>query len=145
VLPWDQIEPDEELMALPDSDGTSPQSRTVAQTRTAAALPATETVKNWIQATASESGVGVDDRGRPLYRYELWLEPPADVKQRIAAVSYVFDAPSAQPPKTESRERESGFRVRFGSIACADRITLTLRFTDGQSQTIVVDGCSILS
>jgi NifU-like protein involved in Fe-S cluster formation len=67
------------------------------------------------------------------------------VRQRLVAVAYDFDARSAQPRSQESNEPKTGFRVRFAGLACADRITLTLKFDDGGLQQVAVDGCRIVS
>jgi len=34
--------------------------------------------------------------------------------------------------------------VSVGGLACADKITVTLKFKDGQSQQVAVDGCRLL-
>jgi len=47
-------------------------------------------------------------------------------------------------PQTQiSSEKKTGFRVSVGGLACADRITLTLKFNDGQSQQVALDGCKL--
>jgi hypothetical protein len=109
------------------------------------ALPPAREVGAWLKGTAMEFVGGVDDHGRPLYRFEFWLEPPAELKSRLAKVAYDFDAPSATPRAQSSQERNTGFKVRFGGLSCSDRVTVTLTFDDGQSQKVAVDGCSLLS
>jgi hypothetical protein len=100
-------------------------------------------IQAWVKSKAAALAGGVDDRGRALYRFELWVEPPAEVKQRLVSVAYDFGSPSAQPRTQESSEHETGFRVRYGSLSCADKITLTLKFNDGQSQQLAVNGCKL--
>ena len=85
-----------------------------------------------------------EDRGRPLYHFELWLDAPPAVKQRLVAVSYDFNTAAVMPQMQISSEQNTGFRVSVGGLACADKITVTLRFKDGQSQQVAVDGCRLL-
>ncbi len=85
-----------------------------------------------------------EDRGRPLYDFEFWLEPPAEIKQRLLAVAYDFSTPAVMPQSQVSSEQNTGFRIRVGGLACADKITLTLKFKDGQSQQVAIDGCKLL-
>jgi len=49
----------------------------------------------------------------------------------------------AEPRVQESREPSTGFRVRFAGSACADQITLTLKFDDGQTRKVAIDGCKL--
>jgi NifU-like protein involved in Fe-S cluster formation len=44
-----------------------------------------------------------------------------------------------------SSDQTSGFRISAGGLACADEITLTLRFDNGQSEKVTVDGCKLFS
>jgi hypothetical protein len=48
------------------------------------------------------------------------------------------------PQSQISSEQKTGFRVSVGGLACADKITVTLKFKDGQSQQVAVDGCRLL-
>jgi hypothetical protein len=138
VLPWDQIEPE----PFTPSGAATPADHASAAPAPVQ-LPAGGDAQGWVKSRASAVAGGVDEHGRPLYRFDLWVEPPAEVKQRLVAVAYDFDAPSAEPRTQESTEQQTGFRVRFGGLACADKITLTLKFDDGQQQQVAVDGCKI--
>ena len=66
------------------------------------------------------------------------------MKQRIVAVAYAFNTPAVMPQMQVSSEQKTGFRVSVGGLACADKITITLKFNDGQSQQVAVDGCRLL-
>jgi hypothetical protein len=44
-----------------------------------------------------------------------------------------------------SSEKETGFRVSAGGLVCADKVTVTLKFRDGRSQRVEVDGCKLVS
>jgi hypothetical protein len=48
------------------------------------------------------------------------------------------------PQMQVSSEQKTGFRIRVGALACADKVTVTLKFRDGQSQQVAVDGCRLL-
>ena len=95
-----------------------------------------------MKAKATE--VRGEDRARPLYHFEFWLEPPEEVKRRLVAVAYEFNTPAVMPQSQVSSEQKTGFRVSAGGIACADKVTVTLKFKDGQSQQVAVDGCRLL-
>ena len=96
-------------------------------------LPKSGDVEAWVKAKASARADG----------FELWVEPPAALKKRLIAVAYESGAKSAAPRVQESREPSTGFRVRFAGSACADQITLTLKFDDGQTRKVAVDGCKL--
>jgi hypothetical protein len=143
-LPWDAVEP------VKFSSLDSPKASASATPAAAPAQPALPPVKPlrngdveaWLKAKATQ--FKGEDRGRPLFHFELWLEPPAEVKQRLVAVAYDFSTPAVQPQSQISREQKTGFRVSAGGLACADKITLTLKFDDGRSQQVAVDGCALL-
>jgi hypothetical protein len=96
-------------------------------------LPKSSTVEAWVKVKALARSDG----------FELWVEPPAALKTRLIAIAYDSGANSAAPRFQESREPSTGFRVRFAGSACADRITLTLKFDDGQTRKVAVDGCKL--
>jgi hypothetical protein len=106
-------------------------------------LPATGDVKAWVKAKATT--LKGENRGRPIYHFELWLDAPAEIKQRLVAVAYDFNTPAVMPQSQVSREGKTGFRVAVGGLACADNITVTLKFDDGRSQQVAVDSCRLLS
>jgi len=153
VLPWGAVEPvplspDEPAGSLPDAIGATAKAAkaTPASEPQAPAapipLPATGTVEGWVKAKATEIKGG--DRIRPLYHFEFWLDAPEDVKRRLVAVAYDFNTPAVMPQSQVSSEEKSGFRVSAGGLTCADKVTITLKFSDGQSQQIAVDGCRLL-
>jgi hypothetical protein len=94
-------------------------------------LPRSGNVQAWVKTSVRDDG------------FELWVEPPAALKKRLIAVAYDSGAKSAAPRVQESREPSTGFRVRFAGSACADQITLTLKFDDGQTRKVAVDGCKL--
>jgi hypothetical protein len=146
VLPWDAVEP----VPPPSQTGSitpaGPQPETPAPEPapkiTPVRLPASGDVEGWVKAKATE--IKGEDRGRPLYHFELWLDAPAEVKQRLVAVAYAFNTPAVMPQMQVSSEQKTGFRVSVGGLTCADKITITLKFNDGQSQQVAVDGCRLL-
>jgi hypothetical protein len=146
VLPWDAVEP----VPPPSQTGSitpaGPQPETPAPEPapkiTPVRLPASGDVEGWVKAKATE--IKGEDRGRPLYHFEVWLDAPAEVKQRLVAVAYAFNTPAVMPQMQVSSEQKTGFRVSVGGLTCADKITITLKFNDGQSQQVAVDGCRLL-
>jgi hypothetical protein len=146
-LPWDAVEPfpppsvtgSIAPAAAPAEPAPAPA---IAAPKVQARLPANGVVEGWVKAKATE--VKGEDRGRPLYHFELWLDAPPAVKQRLVAVSYDFNTAAVMPQMQISSEQNTGFRVSVGGLACADKITVTLRFKDGQSQQVAVDGCRLL-
>jgi hypothetical protein len=146
-LPWDAVEP-----VPPPSEASSTASAASATEtpvpKPAPAgiarvqLPASGAVESWVKARATE--IKGEDRAQPLYDFELWLDAPAEVKQRLVAVAYDFNTPAIMPQTQISSEQKTGFRVRVGGLTCADKITVTLKFNDGQYQQVAVDGCRLL-
>lgn len=147
VLPWGAVEP------VPLTSASSPASAAAAASAASAPpeaaptlppvnLPASGDVEAWVKAKATE--FKGEDRGRPLYHFEVWLEPPEEMKSRLVAVAYDFNTPAVRPQSQVSSEQKTGFRVSVGGLACADKITVTLKFDDGRSQQVAVDGCRLL-
>ena len=150
VLPWDAVEP----FPLPDR-GSRSEASAATKTLLATApetpsvpvapmrLPSSSAVEGWVKAKATE--IKGEDRGRALYHFEYWLDAPEDVKRRLVTVAYDFNTPAVTPQSQVSSEEKTGFLIRAGGLTCADKITVTLRFNDGQSQQVAVDGCRLLS
>ena len=151
VLPWDAVEP-----YRPDGDGagaSSPETTASLPAPNAPApspapsmllaLPLPSAVAGWVKAKASEIKGG--ERGRALYHFEFWLDAPEDVKRRLVAVAYDFNTPAVMPQSQVSHEEKTGFRVSAGGLTCADKVTVTLKFNDGQLQQVAVDGCRLVS
>ena len=110
---------------------------------TPVALPKPSAVEGWVKAKAIE--IKGEDRGRSLFHFEFWLDAPNDVKQRLVAVAYEFNTPAVMPQAQVSSEAKTGFRVSAGGLTCADKVTVTLKFKDGQSEQVAVDGCRLVS
>jgi len=144
-LPWDAVEPVpfSPLGPRPDLLNTAQTNKAAPATTSAPVELASAEISNWVKAKVTE--IKGADRSRPLYHFELWLEPPATVKGRLVGVSYTFNTPAIRPQSQTSSDRTNGFRISAGGLACADEITLTLRFNDGRSESIAVDGCKLLS
>jgi hypothetical protein len=150
TLPWDAVEPvpfapiAPKAAALADATASIQTAPKVQQASGALAeLPASGVVAAWVKAKAVK--IKGEDRARPLYHFEFWIEPPDDIRKQLAAVAYEFSTPAVRPQSQMSSEKMTGFRVSAGGLACADKITVTLRFMDGRSQQVDVDGCRLLS
>lgn len=145
-LPWDAVEPfpppSETASITPAAPAAETSALPAAPKIAPVHLPASGEVESWVKAKATE--IKGEDRGRPLYHFELWIDAPAEVKQRLVVVAYAFNTPAVMPQMQVSSERKTGFRVSVGGLACADKITVTLKFNDGQSQQVAVDGCRLL-
>ena len=150
-LPWDAVEPvpfnppgptpvhadAAAAIATPSVPTTPAVSAAVGK------LPANATVEGWVKAKATE--VKGEERARPLYHFEFWLDAPEEVKRELVAVSYEFNTPAVRPQSQISSERNTSFRVYTGGLACAERVTVTLKFNDGRTQQVAVDGCRLVS
>jgi len=153
-LPWDAVEP---VPFSPEGAGHATADATAALPKRAqpdvpptplppvafAELPSDAAVAGWVKAKAME--IKGEDRARPLYHFEFWLEAPDDVKQRLVAVAYEFNTPAVKPQSQISSEKTTGFRVNAGGLTCADKVKITLKFDDGRTQQVDVDGCKLLS
>jgi hypothetical protein len=149
ALPWDAVEPyrpDGAGNAAADITASLPAPR-VAEAPSPppppVALPKPSAVEGWVKAKAIE--IKGEDRGRSLFHFEFWLEAPNEVKQRIVAVAYEFNTPAVMPQAQVSSEAKTGFRVSAGGLTCADKVTVTLKFKDGRSEQVAVDGCRLVS
>lgn len=145
-LPWDAVEPIHFTPLGPrtNTEDAHPEpNKARLAPPIALALPAGGEVKQWIKSKVTE--IKGSERSRPLYHFELWLEPPANVKQRLVEVSYAFSSPAIRPQVQASHDKANGFRISAGGLACADEVTLTLRFDDGRSHTVAFDGCKLLN
>ncbi len=145
ILPWDAVKPfpldsDEPESAAKSAEAPPPSAPQPGLLQPVK-LPESREVEGWVKTKATE--IKGEDRGRPLFHVELWLEPPEQVKQRLVAVAYDFSTPAVMPQTQISSEKKTGFRVSVGGLACADKITVTLSFNDGQSQQVAVDGCKL--
>jgi hypothetical protein len=144
-LPWDAVEP---VPFSPVEAAKQTGQDTGAKTPTASGPSApvqiaSADIGKWLKAKVTE--IKGSDRSRPLYHFELWLEPPAAIKGRLVGVSYAFSSPAIRPQSQSSSDRGTGFRISAGGLACADEIELTLRFDDGREEKVSVDGCKLLS
>ncbi len=149
VLPWDAAEPvpypapdsraapADVTAALPDQAPAPPQAKA-----SLLPLPASGEVEAWIKGKATE--IKGDERSRALYHFEYWLEPPADMTGRLAVVAYEFNTPAVMPQSQVSSEQDTGFRILAGGLTCADQVTVTLKFKDGRTQQVSVDGCRLV-
>jgi hypothetical protein len=148
ALPWDAVEPyrpDGTASAAADVTAALPARapETPSPPPTPVVLPKPSAVAGWVKAKAIE--IKGEDRGRSLFHFEFWLDAPNDVKQRIVAVAYEFNTPAVMPQAQVSSEAKTGFRVSAGGLTCADKVTVTLKFKDGQSEQVAVDGCRLVS
>lgn len=139
ALPWQSGTPGREsggqdLANLPPRTQTGPSE-----------LPGRSDIRGWARSTAREFVGGVDADGMPLYRFDVWLDAPDNMRSQIRSVSYEYRAPSAQPPSQSSSEAGSGFRVKFGAASCAEKAMITVIMNDGQQRSVDVDGCGILN
>ncbi|GAB4238344.1 MAG: hypothetical protein Kow0032_24730 [Methyloligellaceae bacterium] len=108
-------------------------------------LPSRSQLRSWLRSEAREFVGGVDEDGLPLYRFDLWIEAPAEARQQVRKITYEYLAPSAQPPQQSSSDPKNGFRVKFGAAACAEKTVVTLVMKDGRERRVSVDGCRILN
>ncbi len=116
-----------------------------SEPRRSAGLPSKSEIREWVKSQAWEFLGGVDPQGNILYRFEVWLEAPPEIIKAIKSVSYEYEAPSATPKSRSSDKAKGGFRARFGALACAKGIAVTLTMADGRSRRVVADGCRALN
>ena len=144
TLPWDATEPipySRQASLEPGTPSIEPARMAPPDKSEATAALTADEAQSWVRAN-KKTFKGAN-RARPMLHFELWLEPPAAMRARILSVSYDVEAGAVQPRSQQSRERQTGFRVGFGGLGCADRIRLTLRLDDGRSQEVDLDGCNL--
>jgi len=132
------------ISPTPQAPAEKPADQTTKAAEISSGLPTANEIQGWVRSQAREFVGGVDDAGNILYRFDVWLEPPADQKGRVVAVDYAFDGPSAQPATQASKEAETGFRVHFGGLSCARAVAVTVTFDNGETRQAEVDGCRAL-
>jgi hypothetical protein len=149
ALPWDAVEPvpldptPPPKLASATPAASLPNAATGSETTgELAALPDIAAVESWVKAKVTE--MKAEYSPRPLYHFEFWLDAPDEVKRRLVAVAYQFNTPAVRPQSQVSSEKANGFKVSAGGLVCADKVTVTLKFSDGRSQQVAVDGCKLL-
>jgi hypothetical protein len=149
ALPWDAIEP--VPFKQPDTNDTVKRKTSALDAKPTASspapllkveLPASGDVGRWVKAKAKT--LKGENRARPIYHFEFWLDAPAEIKKRLVAVAYDFNTPAVMPQSQTSNEVKTGFRISVGGLACSDNVTVTLKFDDGSTQQAEVDGCRLL-
>jgi len=146
-LPWKAVEPvrfrDNGKIDNAIAVATAKGGGVRKENLTALDLPSTERLLKWVKANAKI--FKGSERRRSLIHFELWLDPPKDIKDSISSVDYDLRSDAVQPRKQESRDANSGFRAGFGSLACTREIVMTVHFDDGRSRAIEVDGCALMA
>lgn len=142
-LPWDAVEP----VAFAPLEG-SRKEESVSGPSGASGAAAKGPVNvsgaqigSWLKGKATK--IKGAEHAKALYHFSLWLEPPEAMKRHVLGVSYDFSSPAVRPQLQASSDRRTGFKVNAAGLACAEEITVTLRFNDGRVETINVDGCKL--
>ena len=145
-LPWKAVEPvrfggDEKAntVDVPNQARTGGEGEDVA----ALSVPSTANLRTWVKANVKT--FKGSERRRSLIHFELWLDPPKDIRDRMSSVKYDLRSDVVQPRKQESKNANAGFRAGFGGFGCAREILITVHFDDGRSQTFEVDGCALMA
>lgn len=110
----------------------------------ALSLPPPAALKRWLRSQAREFVGGVDEQGNILYRFEIQLEAPDDLRPKVIEVAYDYNAPSVRPRSQSSKTAKDSFRVSFGALSCAGTVSVKVTFEDGRTQQVEADGCRIL-
>ncbi|MEM7191511.1 MAG: hypothetical protein AAF405_01365 [Pseudomonadota bacterium] len=142
-LPWDEVEPVAFRPMGPGEQvkpGSAPQEP--AQAAAPTAISATD-IGRWTKGKATK--IKGADRTKPLYHFVIWLEPPEALQDRVAGVTYDFSSPAVQPQFQASSDQASGFKVNVAGLACAEELTVTLRFRDGRTEKTSIDGCELFN
>ena len=149
VLPWEDIEPVPFSAEVTPSNARAasakiprPESPIASGPTIPIKVPAIAVIKTWIKASAID--IKGKEQVRPLHHFEFWLDAPEDIKRQLVAVAYEFNTPAVMPQSQVSRDEKTGFRISAGGLTCPDLVTVTLQFSNGQSQQVAVDGCQLL-
>lgn len=141
-LPWNAVEP---VVFTPMGPGQqqkagSPAPQVVVS---ASPQPAVADIGNWMKGKATK--IMGASRTKPLYHFIVWVEAPKAMQAHVAGVSYDFSSPAVMPQSQASSDRDSGFKINAAGLACADQITVTLRFKDGRVEKTSIDGCELFN
>jgi len=150
VLPWEDIEPvpfSAETAKVTPSNATAafakiPRPESPIASGPPIEVPAIPATKSWIKASAID--IKGEQQVSPLHHFDFWLDAPEDIKRQLVAVAYEFSTPAVMPQSQVSRDGKTGFRISAGGLTCPDQVTVTLQFSNGQSQQVAVDGCQLL-
>ena len=145
-LPWNAVEPvcfSEEKAHRISKPDDAEADREGKDSLGALSLPSPELVQTWLKTNVK--AFKGSERRRSLIHFELWIDPPSDIKKRILWVEYDLRSDAVQPRKKRSRNANAGFRAGFGSFACVSKIVMIVYYDDGRSQAIEVDGCEMIS
>lgn len=145
ALPWQSDKAANATSDQPRVASLPPDAESSSGAGERSVLPSRSDLKGWLKSEAREFVGGVDADGLPLYRFDVWLDAPEDIKSQMRMVSYEYLAPSAQPPVQSSNDPKDGFRVKFGAAACAEKATVIFVMKDGRERKVTVDGCRILN
>lgn len=139
-LPWDAVEPVTFTPMGPGQQHAPGQPAPAAASAAPVAVSDAE-IGKWLKGKATK--IKGADRTKPLYHFVIWLEPPAALQAHLAGVSYDFSSPAVQPQSQASSDPASQFRINAAGLACADEITVTIRFDDGRVEKTNIDGCAL--
>jgi hypothetical protein len=141
-LPWKAVEP---VSFTPMGPGQQQKAGSPAPQAVVSAppKPASAEIGNWMKGKATK--IMGASRTKPLYHFVVWVEPPKAMQAHVAGVSYDFSSPAVRPQSQASSDRDSGFKINAAGLACADQITVTLRFNDGRVEKASIDGCELFN
>ena len=141
-LPWNAVEP---VVFTPMGPGQQQKAGSQAPQAVVSASPqpAVADIGNWMKGKATK--IMGASRTKPLYHFVVWVEPPKAMQGHVAGVSYDFSSPAVMPQSQASSDRDSGFKINAAGLACADQITVTLRFKDGRVEKTSIDGCELFN
>lgn len=141
-LPWKEVEP---VVFTPMGPGQQHKPGTAPSGSPAPSLSKVSSadIGKWTKGKATK--IMGAERTKPLYHFVVWVEPPEAMRAHVAGVSYDFSSPAVQPQSQASSDPGSGFKINAAGLACADEITVTLRFDDGRVETTQIDGCELFN
>ena len=82
--------------------------------------------------------------GKQVFDFSVWLNVPAEDRNSIEKVSYLFNHPTFRQNTMISSDASTGFRIGYRGWGCLSSVIITISLKDGSSDKIDFDMCKKL-
>jgi cellulose biosynthesis protein BcsQ len=88
-------------------------------------------------------GNAVTKSGKPVYRFEVWIDTTPEIAKGIDSVEYFFDHPSFEVNRFTSRQGPK-FLQSYSGWGCLPHVLVTIKSKDGSSGKIDFNQCGAI-
>lgn len=93
-----------------------------------------------LKATAQATGENYQD-GKPMYKFRIYVNSPAELLSNIEKVTYDFDHPTFANPHRETTKPETRFQIRYTGWGCLTKVHVEVLLKDSSVQNIDFNMC----